>query len=71
MRGIFEKVAYTGDRNRWVEYLPFVVGHLRTMNMAALGGRSPMEVVTGLKPKLPQTLLLPNYLNTNLSLIVL
>ena len=30
---------------------------LRSAPMACLGGRSPFEVVTGLKPRLPQTML--------------
>ena len=56
MKGIFEKVTYLTGTRRWVEYLPLVVGHLRAMNMAVLGGRSPIEVVMGIKPRLPQTI---------------
>ena len=56
MKGIFEKVTTMSGNRRWVEYLPLIVGHLRAMNMAVLGGRSPMEVVMGVKPRLPQTI---------------
>ena len=56
MKGLFEQVTYLCGSRRWVEYLPLVVGHLRAMNMAVLGGRSPMEVVMGVKPQLPQTI---------------
>ena len=56
MKGLFEQVTYVCGSRRWVEYLPLVVGHLRAMNMAVLGGRSPMEVVMGIKPRLPQTI---------------
>ena len=45
--------AHDGD---WELHLPFVVGRLRAMEMKALGGRSPYEVVTGLKPVLPATM---------------
>ena len=37
-------------------WLPFVEGHLRSQKMKVLGGRSPMEVVTGITPTLPATL---------------
>ena len=37
--------------------LPFAVGLLRTLNMKALGGRTPHEVVLGLKPTMPATLM--------------
>ena len=40
----------------WEVFLPFAVGRLRTMEMASLGGRSPYEVVTGMKPVLPATI---------------
>ena len=45
--------AHDGD---WEVHLPFIVGRLRAMEMKTLGGRSPYEVVTGLKPVLPATM---------------
>ena len=56
MRGIFSGVA-DNQRTNWVAFVPFVVGHLRMMKMEALGGRSPMMVVTGLDPKPPVVLM--------------
>ena len=55
MRGILEEIG-NQDPSHWVDFMPFVVGHLRAMKMAALGGRSPMEVVMGIQPKMPATL---------------
>ena len=40
----------------WEQRLPALLGALRAMPMTVLGGRSPMEIVTGLKPQLPATL---------------
>ena len=40
----------------WLHYLPAAEGAMRAVMMAALGGRSPMEVVMGLKPQLPAAL---------------
>ena len=40
----------------WVERLPYVQSILRTAPMKALGGRSPYEVVLGIKPKYPSAL---------------
>ena len=40
----------------WESRLPFVQAILRIMPLKALNGRSPYEVVTGLKPKLPTAL---------------
>ena len=51
MRGIIDK--YPDD---WEMCLPFAVGALRGSEMAVLGGRSPFEVVTGMKPTMPATL---------------
>ena len=57
MRGVFAQViGRSSDSVSWVDYLPFVVGHLRAQKMAVLGGRSPFEVVFGLQPKVPQML---------------
>ena len=57
MRGIFAQVIEKSEATTsWVDFLPFVVGHLRAQKMAVLGGRSPIEVVMGLQPKLPQVL---------------
>ena len=39
--------------NDWLDWIPFAVGHFRGMKMAALGGRSPMEVVMGIQPVMP------------------
>jgi hypothetical protein len=40
----------------WEERLPFVECILRMVPLKALGGRSPFEVVTGLRPRLPAAL---------------
>jgi len=40
----------------WEKRLPFVQAILRISPLPILGGRCPYEVVTGLKPKLPQNL---------------
>jgi hypothetical protein len=40
----------------WETRIPFAQAILRIMPLAALGGRSPYEVVTGLRPKLPSAL---------------
>ena len=56
MRGLIESTVKAGPRN-WTDWLPFVEGHLRAQSMSCLGGRCPFEVVMGIKPKLPQTLL--------------
>ena len=45
-----------GDAEMWQEALMFAAMILRSAPMACLGGRSPYEVVTGLKPRLPQTM---------------
>ncbi len=37
----------------WMEMLSFAERLLRASPMEVLGGRSPYEVVTGLKPRLP------------------
>jgi hypothetical protein len=51
MRGLIDK--YPDD---WERCLPFAVGKLRGTEMGVLGGRSPFEVVTGMKPTMPATL---------------
>ena len=57
MRGVFAQVIQKSEADTsWVDFLPFVVGHVRAQKMAVLGGRSPMEVVMGLQPRLPQML---------------
>ena len=56
MRGVIASIVNEGPDN-WSDWLPFVEGHLRAQSMACLGGRCPFEVVMGVKPKLPQTLL--------------
>jgi len=40
----------------WEERLPFVECILRMVPLKSLGGRSPFEVVTGLRPRLPAAL---------------
>ena len=40
----------------WEQRLPFAEAILRMSPMAVLGGRSPYEVVTGIRPKLPAAL---------------
>ena len=40
----------------WPVYLPAVEGAVRACPQKALGDRSPIEVVMGLKPKMPFTL---------------
>ena len=52
VRGILQ-----GDTERWEEALMFATLILRSAPMACLGGRCPYEVVTGLKPRMPSTLL--------------
>ena len=44
------------DPEDWERHLQFAVLLLRTSPMAALGGRSPYEVVTGLKPRMPRSM---------------
>ena len=44
------------DPASWEEKIPYAQCILRTNAMACLGGRSPYEVVLGLKPKFPQSL---------------
>merc|ERR1712079_874260 len=39
----------------WEFRLPALLGAVRATPMASLGGRSPMEVVMGIKPQLPAT----------------
>ena len=45
---------YKGD---WVDRLPYAQLSLRTIPMKALGGRTPYEVVTGMKARIPKTLM--------------
>ena len=44
------------EPENWEEALPYAQLLLRSSPMACLGGRSPYEVVTGLKPRLPRAL---------------
>ena len=46
-----------GHPEKWEETLVYAQMLLRSAPMACLGGRSPYEVVTGLKPRLPRTAL--------------
>ena len=46
-------VATMALQDDWEEMIPFAQGILRASKMPELGGRSPYEVVTGIKPKLP------------------
>ena len=43
--------------DEWEEALPYAQMILRCVPMACLGGRSPYEVVTGLRPKMPAAML--------------
>ena len=43
--------------DEWEDALPYAQMILRCAPMACLGGRCPYEVVTGLKPRFPRTLL--------------
>ena len=55
VRGMVEN-ADPAMQKSWLEWIPFVEGHMRCMKMEVLGGRSPMEVVMGISPQLPATL---------------
>ena len=44
---------HAGD---WELRLPALLGAVRATPMVSLGGRSPMEVVMGIKPQLPATI---------------
>ena len=51
VRGLVE-----GHSDDWERRIPFRESLLRMVPLAALGGRSPYEVVTGLKPRMPAAL---------------
>ena len=51
VRGIID-----GDPERWEAALPYAQMALRAAPMKCLGGRSPYEVVTGLRPRMPHVL---------------
>ena len=53
---MYVRALVDGEPERWEEFLPFAAMILRSAPMACLGGRSPYEVVTGLKPRFPQSL---------------
>ena len=44
------------DPEDWERHIQIAVLLLRTSPMSALGGRSPYEVVTGLKPRMPRSM---------------
>lgn len=52
VRGLVE-----GRAHEWEASMPYAQFILRIMPMKVLGGRSPYEIVLGIKPKLPQSLL--------------
>ena len=43
--------------NEWEHMLPFAECIVRITPVEALGNRSPYQIVTGLQPKLPRTLI--------------
>ena len=45
------------DGTNWPNLVPYAQCVLRIIPMKALGGRSPYEVVTGMRPKLPSSML--------------
>ena len=51
------KALAEGHPADWPEMLPYAQCVLRILPLKSLGGRSPYEVVTGLKPKLPSAML--------------
>ena len=51
MRGLVES-----HEDTWEERLPFALGAIRMTEMKCLGGRSPYEVVYGMKPRPPMTM---------------
>jgi hypothetical protein len=51
------RAVVDGHPEDWEDALMYAQLMLRCAPMAALGGRSPYEVVTGLKPRFPRTLL--------------
>ena len=48
VRGLVE-----GHSDDWERRIPFCESILRMVPLASLGGRSPYEVVAGLKPRMP------------------
>ena len=46
----------TDHPDDWVARLPYAQSVMRNLPLKALGGRSPYEVVTGLRPKYPESL---------------
>ena len=51
------RAVVDGNPERWEEALMYAQCMLRCAPMACLGGRSPFEVVTGLKPRFPRAIL--------------
>jgi hypothetical protein len=47
------KALTEDDGARWPDLIPYAQCALRILPLKALGGRSPYEVVTGIRPKLP------------------
>ena len=51
------RAVVDGHPERWEEAIMYAQLLLRCAPMACLGGRSPYEVVTGLKPRFPRALI--------------
>jgi hypothetical protein len=51
------RAVVDGQPENWEDALMYAQLILRCAPMAALGGRSPYEVVTGLKPRFPRSVL--------------
>ena len=65
-QGMVESMHKTGDHvvrglveghsDDWERRIPLCESILRMVSLASLGGRSPYEVVTGMKPRMPAAL---------------